>query len=134
MAVGISKISFFLPIALFVSGCGDQCASEVVTSVYNSSKSMGAVLEKKNCGATTDYVYELRSLEPNGNAGKLLLRFDSGHRADWAEDDKSILSMSWPDELHFFVKMNVPVRIFDQTNVFSGVSVRYLYKSGTTKI
>lgn len=117
-----------------ISGCNDQCSTDKVKSLYNPSRLKEVVFNKKNCGATTDFVYELWTARPDGSAGDLILRFDSGHRAEWAKSDEEIVELKWRGETQLDVMLNVPIRVFDEVGTADGIAVRYRYQPGTTAL
>jgi hypothetical protein len=117
-----------------LNGCGHQCSSELVQSSQSDDGRIEIRFEKKNCGATTDFIYELKSIEPSGGHGDIVLRFDSSHRADWPDDDKKILDLRWLSGSQLEVDLHVPVRIFYESRTLNDLPVQYRYQVGTNKI
>lgn len=123
-----------LLLASVLSGCADNCEVEKISVKFNQSHSMGVALYKKNCGATTDYVYELKTVNSNEDMGDLILRFDSGHRANWARNDSKILDISWIGEGMIHVNLRVPVRVFDEMKEAGEIPIRFNYMPGTSHL
>jgi hypothetical protein len=119
---------------LSLGGCGQQCSYEIVKSSILRDKESGIRLDKKNCGATTGFVYELKSIEAHGGDGDLVLRFDSGYRNDWPDDDRKILDLKWLSGSQLEVDFHVPVRVFHERREFKGVPILYRYQAGTSRI
>jgi hypothetical protein len=119
-----------LVLAPFLSGCDNQCSSDIVSSAI-AANGQTVRLDKKNCGATTGYVYEVKTVDPKGGE-HVVLRFDSDHsRWTWPEDDRRLLRMRWIDQSHLAVNLYVPVQVFKMEEDVKGVQVRYHFKRGT---
>lgn len=123
-----------LALSMGLSACGQQCSSELIQSSRSGDGKAEIKLEKKNCGATTDFVYELKSIDPDGGDGDLVLRFDSGHQADWPDDDRKLLDVRWLRGSQLDVDLHVPVRIFHESRTLNDLPIRYRYKAGTSRI
>jgi hypothetical protein len=134
MFKGIAASFMCVVIILGISGCEQQCSSELIQSSRSGDGKAVIRLEKKNCGATTDFVYELKSVEQGSGNGILIFRFDSGQIADWPDDDRKILDLKWLSDSQLEVKLHEPVRIFYESRTISGVRVQYQYHAGTSRI
>ncbi len=129
---------FILPLCFlcltFLSGCGQPCSSELVQTFKSNDGKILIWFEKKNCGATTDFVYELKSINREENKDKLIFQFDSGNRIDWPDDDKKIFNLSWRNGSQMVLELQVPVRIFYESSKLNNVPITYRYKAETTRI
>jgi hypothetical protein len=119
-----------------VSGCSEQCSSELVKTSRSPTGLIEAGFFKKNCGATTGFVYELRvgDASDDPSSRKLVLRFDDQHQIDWPADDKNVLNLSWPSDNALDVTIAKPVRIFKQIESSGNTVIRFRLRPGSTNL
>ena len=119
-----------------LSGCGDQCSSELVETSQSPSGLVEAGFFKKNCGATTGFVYELKvgNSSDSPSSRKLVLRFDDDHQIDWPADDKKVISLMWLSNDALDVTIAKPVRIFKKNASSGSAAIRYRLRPGSTEL
>lgn len=107
-------------------GCGQTCSFEPIAS-SDTASGLQASFIRKNCGATTDFVYELRIGEKSVPASKrhVALRFDSGHQVNWPEDEKDLLNLRWANHDQLNVNIRWPVRVFKKVDHVDHVKITY---------
>lgn len=117
-------------------GCGDPCSAELV----KASQSPGGLIEagffKKNCGATTGFVYELKvgSSSDSPSSRKLVLRFDDDHQINWPSDDRKVIGLIWLSNNMLEVTFAKPVRVFKKNASSGSVAIRYRLRPGSTEL
>ena len=121
-----------LLLAAALTGCEDPCSSDLIASAP-AANGVVARLEKKNCGATTGYVYEVKALDRDGGS-QTVLRFDNDHNPDWPDDDKALLDMRWVGGSQLVLDVHVPARVFKKKAKLNGVPVRYRFAPGSNGI
>ena len=120
----------FIACLLFValSGCDDVCSSEVL-GTSRGPNGVVARLEKKDCGATVAYVYEVRTIDRDG-ANNIVLRFDDGHNTNWPSDDAKLMDVRWRGSA-LQLNVHVPVRVFKHLSAANGLTIMYGFAPGT---
>ena len=114
-------------LAAALTGCDDLCSSELLRSVRAPDGTI-ARLEKKNCGATVDYIYEVKAVDRDGSS-HLVLRFDPNNSMGWP-DDAHVMDMRWRGS-QLELDIHPPVRVFRQKSKLNGVPVRYTFAPGS---
>ena len=119
-----------------LSGCGGDCSSELLSSQTSQDHRTEAAFFKKNCGATSGYVYELRvgqsTVEPLSRG--LALRFDNDHQTDWPIDDRGLINLKWDDKSKLEVSLTQRVRVFKEEASIGGTTIVYHFKPATSHL
>lgn len=110
-----------------LTGCSDLCSSDPVQSV-SGPDGVTARLEKKNCGATVGYVYEVKAIDHDGSS-QVVLRFDANHAVNWP-DDAHLVTMYWQGH-QLKLDLRAPVRVFRQQTKLNGMPVVYKFAPGS---
>jgi hypothetical protein len=116
--------------------CRDACSSDLLFDRKSPDGAREAGFYKKNCGATTGYIYEVRVSrggEPS-SSGETVLRFDDNHAVRWPDDDREVLALSWNSGGTLSVVLRQPVRVFEEERSSGGVTVSFQFVPGTRKL
>jgi hypothetical protein len=120
-----SLATFTLAVSfLLLSGCHDLCVNDVLSESLSPDGSKRAVLFLRDCGATTDFSWQisiLGSKETLTNGAGNVIVLDNDHGAvhemkvevEWKGSDNLIVS--YPDR----------ARIFHQLTMIRGVRISY---------
>lgn len=118
-------------LVFWTTGCSDICSSERISTLKINASKYLLYFNRKNCGATTRYVYELFIASSANNDTELILRFDDGGSENWPTDENKLarITVLAPGDLE--VKVAVPVRVFKERKSALGLQVHYDYRPGT---
>jgi hypothetical protein len=126
------KLVLLVSCYLALVDCRNLCSSEPVVASPSPDQAKVAAVVRRNCGATTDFAYELSIGRPKSTPSDttVVLRFDSGHATDWPDDEKQLVTLDWKSHQQLDVTLQWPVRVFKQVTSSNGVSIRYDYVRG----
>jgi hypothetical protein len=122
-----------LSFPLLLEGCNSSCSSERVFSYISSDSDVSVILEKKNCGATVGFVYEVfvKQNSRYKNDSVLILRFDNNHQETWPENDLQIISVNKVSSNKISLSFNQPVRVFYSKESVNTISIDIVFYRGT---
>lgn len=125
------KLAVAAIMALPIAGCGSVCSSDSI-GVYRAKGSpYVAQLNRKNCGATTRYVYELFLSKIGEKDADLALRFDDNGNQDWPEDERKLVRLQLVKPNALKVNVTEPVRVFKHEKEVMGLEVKYDFRPNT---
>ncbi len=108
---------------LLLSGCG-LCGNEILSESLSPDGSKRAVLFSRNCGATTDYSWQISIL-----GAKEVLPDDGGNAFVADTDHGAVQEMKvevdWKDSDHLIVSYPEHARVFHQSTMVRGVRISY---------
>lgn len=119
-----------------LSACGEPCTSEMVRTQISPGGDRQAGFFRKNCGATSGYVYEVRVSEKGlpPSEGETVLRFDDNHGKNWPADDSGVVRLAWQDDTHLRVVVLERVRVFKEDIKAAGTEVVLELRKGGTRL
>lgn len=125
------KLEVAAVLAISISGCGGVCSSDPIGVFRAPGSSYVAQLNRKNCGVTTRYAYELFLSRSGENDADLALRFDDNGNQSWPEDERRLVRLQLVKPNILRVHVTEPVRVFKQEKQVMGLAINYDYRPGT---
>ena len=127
----VIKLAVAAIMAFPVAGCESVCSSDLI-GIYKAENSpYVAQLNRKNCGATTRYVYELFLSKIGEKDADLALRFDDNGNQDWPEDERKLVRLQLMKPNSLKVSVTEPVRVFRHEKEVIGLDVKYDFRPNT---
>jgi hypothetical protein len=110
-------------LVLLLSGCG-LCGNEILSESLSPDGSKRAVLFSRDCGATTDYSWQISIL-----GAKEVLPDDGGNAFAAGTDHGAVQEMKievdWKDSEHLIVSYPEHAHVFHHLTLVSGVRISY---------
>ena len=127
----VIKLAFAAIVAFPIAGCGSVCSSDSIGAYRAKGSPYVAQLNRKNCGATTRYVYELFLSKVGEKDSDLALRFDDNGNQDWPEDERKLVRLQLMKPNTLKVNVTEPVRVFKHKKEVMGLEVKYDFRPNT---
>lgn len=132
----MAKTSLWPTLLVFLlagsNGCTDICSTETISSLRSPSGANVARFLRRNCGATTGFVYEVEVSSAGGSAAaETVLRFDGNHPTRWPDRETDVLQLRWQGDMLLTGNVSPPVRIFRNADKAGNVRVKFRFSPGT---
>ncbi len=114
-------------VAAFATAACVKCDVEPLKSSTSPDGGMTLRLERRNCGATTGYLYEVVAVKKEDATSTTIFKFDSnrgelGWPPPW--EDSRLLDIKWHGSSQVNIAANFGVRVYDERAEYKGVAIR----------